>query len=223
MERCVGQTGSIPRLGFRSLCLQDSPVGVRDTDFNTVFPAGVNVAATWDRGLAYARGQAMGAEHRDKGVDMQLGPVAGPLGRTPEGGRNWEGFSPDPYLTGELFAQSIEGIQSSGVMACAKHFIGYEQDHFRLVAEAQGYGFTNVTESVTSNIDDKTMHELYLWPFANAVRSGVAAVMCSYNQINGSYACQNSKALGLLKGELGFQGLVVSDWDVSDIPTSYLI
>ena len=67
-------------------------MGLRDTDYNSVFPAGVNVAATFDRGLAYARGQAMGAEHRDKGSDVQLGPVAGPLGRAPEGGRNWEGF-----------------------------------------------------------------------------------------------------------------------------------
>ena len=89
LDRCVGQTGSIPRLAFEALCLQDSPVGVRDTDFNSVFPGGVNVAATWDRGVAYARGHAMGAEHHGKGVDVQLGPVAGPLGRTPEGGRNW--------------------------------------------------------------------------------------------------------------------------------------
>jgi len=73
LDRCVGQTGAIPRLGLRALCLQDSPTGVRDTDFNSVFPAGVNVAATFDRGLAYARGQAMGEEHRGKGVDVQLG------------------------------------------------------------------------------------------------------------------------------------------------------
>lgn len=211
-DRCVGQTGSIPRLGFRSLCLQDSPVGVRDTDFNSVFPAGVNVAATFDRDLAYARGQAMGAEHRDKGVDMQLGPVAGPLGRSPEGGRNWEGFSSDPYLTGIMFAQSVSGIQSQGVMACAKHFISYEQELFRQVPESLGYGF-NITEPVSSNLDDQTMHELYLWPFADAVRAGVASVMCSYNQINNSQACQNSYVLNyLLKNELGFPGLVVSDW-----------
>lgn len=91
-ERCVGQNGAIPRLGFRSMCMQDSPVGVRSTDFTSVFPAGVNVAATFDRGLAAARGAAMGAEHRGKGTDVQLGPVAGPLGRAPAGGRNWEGF-----------------------------------------------------------------------------------------------------------------------------------
>jgi beta-glucosidase len=106
-ERCVGQTGSIPRLGIRSLCLQDSPLGVRDSmwprcrmwrqpdiltaDYNSGFPAGINVAATWSRDLAYARGQAMGEEHRGKGVDIQLGPVFGPLGRAPEGGRNWVG------------------------------------------------------------------------------------------------------------------------------------
>lgn len=99
----TGQVGSIPRLGFRSLCMQDSPVGVRDTDYNSVFSSGQTVAATFDRGLFYARGYAMGAEHKAKGVTVQLGPVAGPLGRAPEGGRNWEGFSPDPYLSTFIF------------------------------------------------------------------------------------------------------------------------
>ncbi|KAL1306407.1 hypothetical protein AAFC00_005113 [Neodothiora populina] len=212
LDSCVGQTGSIPRLGFKALCLQDSPTGVRDTDFNSVFPAGVNAAAAWDRGLAYARGKAMGEEHRDKGVDMQLGPVAGPLGRAPTGGRNWEGFSPDPYLTGELFATSIKGIQSNGILTSAKHFLAYEQEHFRLAYEAVPYGF-NITESVSANLDDITMHEMYLWPFANGVKAGAASVMCSYNSINNSQACQNSYTLNyLLKQELGFQGFVISDW-----------
>ncbi|MCJ1397963.1 hypothetical protein MMC11_001159 [Xylographa trunciseda] len=209
-ERCVGQTGSVPRLGIRSLCLQDSPVGVRDTDFNSVFAAGVNVAATWDRGRAYARGQGMGAEHQGKGVDVQLGPVSGPIGRAPEGGRNWEGFSPDPFLSGVMMAQSVQGIQSQGVIACSKHYIGYEQEHFRQIPQA---GFNNLTDSYSSNIDDVTMHELYLWPFADAVRAGTGSIMCSYNQINNSYACQNSYLLNnILKNELGFQGFVVSDW-----------
>ncbi|KAF2765109.1 putative beta-glucosidase 1 precursor [Teratosphaeria nubilosa] len=212
LERCVGQTGSIPRLGFRGLCLQDSPVGLRDTDFNSVFPAGVNVAATWDRKLAYTRGRAMGKEHYGKGSDMQLGPVAGPLGRAPEGARNWEGFSPDPVLTGQLFAESIKGIQSAGVMTSAKHYIAYEQDHFRVVDDSTGYGF-NITASVSSNLDDETLHELYLWPFADGVKAGATTIMCSYNQVNNSQSCQNSYILNyLLKGELGFQGAVVSDW-----------
>ncbi|KAH8793053.1 beta-glucosidase 1 precursor [Hyaloscypha sp. PMI_1271] len=211
-EQCVGQVGSVPRLGFRSLCMQDSPSGVRDTDYNSVFSSGQTVAATFDRSLFYQRGYAMGAEHKAKGVTVQLGPVAGPLGRAPEGGRNWEGFSPDPYLTGVAVAETIKGTQDAGIIACVKHFIGNEQEHFRQVGEAQGYGY-NITEAVSSNIDDVTMHELYLWPFADAVRAGVGSVMCSYNQINNSYGCQNSKMLNnLLKNELGFQGFVMSDW-----------
>ena len=123
--------------------MQDSPVGVRDTDYNSVFSSGQTVAATFDRGLLYARGYAMGSEHKAKGVTVQLGPVAGPIGRSPEGGRNWEyvkvklekspilmrfrGFSPDPYLTGIGIAETIKGIQDAGVIACAKHFIGNER------------------------------------------------------------------------------------------------
>lgn len=147
----------------------------------------------------------MGQEHYGKGVDMQLGPVAGPLGRAPAGGRNWEGFSPDPYLTGLMFAESIKGIQSAGVMTSAKHFIAYEQEHFRQSQEAKNWGF-NVTESVSANLDDVTLHELYLWPFADGIRAGATTVMCSYNQVNGSQACQNSYILNhILKNELGFQ------------------
>ena len=131
------------------------------------------------------------------------------MGRAPEGGRNWEGFSPDPVLTGIGIAETIKGIQDAGVIACAKHFIGNEQEHFRQVGESQNYGY-DINEAVSSNIDDRTMHELYLWPFADAVRAGVGAIMCSYNQVNNSYACQNSKMLNnLLKDELGFQGFVM--------------
>ncbi|EME46677.1 glycoside hydrolase family 3 protein [Dothistroma septosporum NZE10] len=212
LERCVGQTGGVPRLAFRGMCLQDSPTGVRFADYASVFPAGVNVAATWDRKVAYDRGRAQGTEHKGKGVDIQLGPVAGPLGRIPEGARIWEGFSPDPVLTGVLFAESIKGIQSAGVMACGKHYIMNEQDHFRLVPDSTAYGF-NISEPLSANLDDETLHELYLWPFADGVRAGVASIMCSYNQVNNSQSCQNSYLLNhILKGELGFQGFVMSDW-----------
>ncbi|KAJ5219064.1 uncharacterized protein N7498_001163 [Penicillium cinerascens] len=211
-ERCVGETGGIPRLGMWGMCMQDSPLGVRDADYNSGFPAGINVAATWDKRLAYQRGMAMGEEHRDKGVDVQLGPVAGPLGKNPDGGRVWEGFSPDPVLTGMMMAETIKGMQDAGVIACAKHYVGYEQEHFRQASEAQGYGY-NITQSLSSNIDDKTMHELYLWPFVDSVRAGVGSIMCSYNQINNSYGCSNSYTMNkLLKSELGFQGFVMSDW-----------
>lgn len=172
------------RLGIKwGLCGQDSPLGIRFcelyprslsvlvlcaddclciADLNSAFPAGTNVAATWDKTLAYLRGKAMGEEFNDKGVDILLGPAAGPLGKYPDGGRIWEGFSPDPALTGVLFAETIKGIQDAGVIATAKHYILNEQEHFRQVGEAQGYGY-NITETISSNVDDKTMHELYLW------------------------------------------------------------
>ncbi|KAM7201133.1 glycoside hydrolase [Rhypophila sp. PSN 637] len=211
-EQCVGNTGGVPRLGLRAFCLQDAPMGIRGTDYNSVFPSGLTAAATWDRGLINKRGYAMGAEAKGKGVTVLLGPVAGPLGRAPAGGRNWEGFSPDPVLTGVSMSETIRGIQDAGTIACAKHWVGNEQEHFRQVGEAKNYGY-NISETLSSNIDDKTMHELYMWPFVDAVRAGVGSVMCVYTQVNNSYGCQNSKLLnGLLKDELGFQGFVMSDW-----------
>ena len=92
-DRCIGMTGSVPRLGMsRGLCLMDGPLGIRYTDHNSAFPAGINAAATFSRRLMRLRGEAMGAEFKGKGIDVQLGPVAGALGRVPQGGRNWEGF-----------------------------------------------------------------------------------------------------------------------------------
>lgn len=105
----------------------DSPVGVRFLTGVTVFPAGIHTAATWDADLMRRRGEALGEEARGKGVHVMLGPVAGPLGKIPNGGRGWEGFSPDPYLTGIAMKETIMGMQSAGVQANAKHFIGNEQ------------------------------------------------------------------------------------------------
>jgi beta-glucosidase len=102
---CVGNIPAIPRLGFHGLCSQDGPLAIRQADYASAFPAGLTVAATWDRDLAHKRGYEMGMEFKDKGANIILGPVAGPLGRSGYGGRNWEGFSPDPYLTGMLFEE----------------------------------------------------------------------------------------------------------------------
>lgn len=184
-EKCVGNIGSIPRLAFKALCLEDSPLGVRFKDFASAFPALVTIAATWDRGVSYEHGVGMGEEHRDSGVDIQLGPVVGPLGRSPEGGRNWEGYSPDPVLAGIMVAGTVKGIQDAGIMACTKHYILNEQEHFR-----QGAPPDYLTAALSSNLADITMHELYLWPFADAVKAGTASIMCSYQQINNSYGCQ---------------------------------
>ncbi|KAJ4005979.1 glycoside hydrolase 3 [Fusarium irregulare] len=148
----------------------------------------------------------MGKEFKAKGVNVLLGPNVGPLGRTPLGGRNWEGFSVDPYLTGKLSAESIIGHQEAGVIANVKHFIANEQETYRRPYHG--------IEAVSSNIDDKTLHEYYLWPFVDSVKAGVASVMCAYNRVNGTYACENSHLMnGILKSELEFDGFVLLDWN----------
>nr|AFK65507.1 beta glucosidase [Glaciozyma antarctica] len=203
LNRCVGNTGTVERLGFEGICLEDSPLGVRFADFVSAFSAGINAAATWDKNLIRRRGVAMGKEFRGKGVNVALGPMMN-MGRAPAAGRNWEGFGADPYLTGVASVETIEGTQSQGVIACAKHWIGNEQEHFR-----GGSG----SQTSSSNINDRTMHEIYMWPFAESVRAGVGSVMCSYNRLNQTHACENSMINnGLLKEELDFQGFVVSDW-----------
>lgn len=126
----------------------------------------------------------------------------GPIGRHPAGGRNWEGFGNDAYLQGIASAEFIKGVQSENVIATAKHLVGNEQEHFRQSFDA-----------ISSNIDDRTLHELYGWPFGDAVHAGVGSVMCSYQRLNESHACHNSKLMnGFLKDELGFQGFIHSDW-----------
>ncbi|KAH7006923.1 beta-glucosidase-related glycosidase [Ilyonectria destructans] len=191
---CTGNIYPIPRLNFSGLCFQDGPSSLRMGDYVSVFPAGVTIASSWDRKMMYDRGLALGREFRGKGAHVALGPSAGPLGRSAYSGRNWEGFSPDPYLSGIAMEESILEFKTP-----ANPFL-----------DENG---TLQYEAISSNVDDRTVHELYMWPFANAVHAGVASVMCSYQRTNGSYGCQNSKLMnGLLKEELGFQGYVVSDW-----------
>lgn len=206
LNGCSGNIATIDRMNFSGLCLTDAGQGVRATDFVSGFPSGIHVGASWNKELARRRAESMGLEFRVKGANIALGPVVGPLGRVVRGGRNWEGFSVDPYLCGVLAAQTVLGIQSQGVITSTKHFIGNEQESYRNPTGGD-------TEAVSSNIDDKTMHELYLWPFQDAVHAGTGNVMCSYNRVNNSYGCANSKTLnGLLKTELGFQGAITSDW-----------
>ncbi|TIA92158.1 hypothetical protein E3P99_00759 [Wallemia hederae] len=209
--RCVGNTHGVDRLGIPDLCLMDGPTGVRPGSGISSFPAGQAAAATWDRDLIYQRSKAMGQEFFDKGVHIALAPVsAGPLGRSPLGGRNWEGSYPDAYANGVYSYESVRGMQDSHVAATIKHFIGYEQETSRNPYTVSSDGGQ---EPISSNVDDKTMHEVYLAPFAQAIRGGSAHVMCSYNKINGTNACGNAQALnGLLKGEINHQGAVISDW-----------
>ncbi|KAI0169091.1 glycoside hydrolase family 3 protein [Hypoxylon sp. FL1284] len=202
---CSGIIPAIERMNFTGICLSDAGNGLRSTDFVSAWASGISVGASWNRDLAKKRGVGMAGEFKAKGVHVALGPVVGPLGRVAVSGRNWEGISNDPYLCGALASDTVQGVQSGGVQTSVKHFIGNEQETNR---NPEG----NVT-AVSSNIDDKTMHEMYLWPFQDAVKAGTANIMCSYNRINNSYGCSNSKTQnGLLKTELGFQGFVVTDW-----------
>ncbi|KAF5855319.1 hypothetical protein ETB97_009453 [Aspergillus alliaceus] len=186
---------AIPRLGFPGLRLHDGPNGLNALEEVTAYASGITVGASWNKDLAHARGQ----------ISNLLGPTIGPLGRTVAGGRNWESFSVDPYLCGQMGAKTVLGIQEN-VIATAKHFVLNEQETDR---NPSMFGFSNA--SVSSNIDDKTMHEYYLWPFQDAVKAGVGSVMCSYQRVNGSHSCQNSWTQnGLLKTELGFQGILTS-------------
>jgi beta-glucosidase len=176
MGPCVGQTGSAPRFGIPNLCLQDSPLGIRNSDHNTAFPPGITVGATFNKNLMYERGVGIGEEARGKGVNIQLGPAVGPLGRKPRGGRNWEGFGADPSLQAIGGALTIKGMQSTGAIATIKHYIGNEQEMYRMSSV--------ITKGYSSNIDDRTLHELYLWPFAEGVRAGVGALMTAYNDVS---------------------------------------
>ncbi len=210
---CAGNTAAVPRLGVPSLCFSDAPDGVRGQEFVSGFPAGIHVAATFDADLMYRYGEAVGREFYGKGVHVALGPVAGPLGRIARGGRNWEGLGSDPYLAGVGMGAVTRGMQAAGVIATPKHFVLNEQEFRRRETARQRTG-SIVGEAVSANVDDRTLHELYVFPFMDALRAGAGAVMCSYQRANHSYGCQNAKLLnGVLKTELGFEGFALSDWD----------
>jgi beta-glucosidase len=180
-----------------ALTLQDGPAGVARFNDVTAFPAPITLAASWDRDLVKRWGAAMAAEERGKGVMIQLGPMMNMV-RSPAAGRNFESFGEDPFLSAELSAADVTGMQSQKVIATAKHYVGNEQETNRMGGD--------------SWIDERTLHEVYYAPFEAAVKAGVGAVMCSYNRLNGTYACENPTSLADLKVGMGFTGFVMSDW-----------
>ncbi|TFK67251.1 glycoside hydrolase family 3 protein [Pluteus cervinus] len=202
--RCLGDIPPIEPVngrGWPGLCLEDSPLGVRNADYVTGFPAAINAAATWNRTLIRERGLYIGREHRGKGVNFALGPMTN-MGRIAQGGRNWEGFGADPFLSGESTYETVLGMQESGVGATVKHLVGNEQEYKRT--------------QETSDIDDRTMHEIYAHPFLRSVMAGVTSMMCSYNLVNNTYACENDKVMNdIIKREYGFQGFIMSDWQAT--------
>jgi beta-glucosidase len=126
---CPSNTGGVPRLNITGMCFDDGPAGPRYTDFVTQFPSAFFAAASFDRDLMYERAVRIGNEFRGKGINVALAPVTGgPLGRSPYAGRNWEAFSPDPYLSATMSGITVRGMQSSGLITCAKHYVLYEQE-----------------------------------------------------------------------------------------------
>jgi beta-glucosidase len=183
--------------GLPALTLQDGPAGVARFGGVTAFPAPITLAASWNRDLVQRWGAAMAAEERGKGAMVQLGPMMNMV-RSPAAGRNFESFGEDPFLTAELVTADVLGMQSQKVVATAKHFIANEQETNRGSGDSQ--------------LDERTLHEIYYPPFEAAVNAGVGAVMCSYNRVGGTYACENPATLGDLKSGMGFTGWVMSDW-----------
>jgi beta-glucosidase len=192
----------IERLGIRELVMSDGPSGVRGdtaTSGRSVsFPAGVALAATWDPALVTDVGRALGRQARAMGVHVLLGPTVN-LHRHPLAGRNFECYSEDPELTSQMACAYIAGVQSAGVACCVKHLVANESEYQR--------------HTISSEVDEAVLRELYLTPFDEAVRAGVWSTMASYNRLNGTYTSEHPWLLTeLLRGDWGFDGVVVSDW-----------
>ncbi|KVT53383.1 glycoside hydrolase family 3 C-terminal domain-containing protein [Burkholderia ubonensis] len=196
----AGYIQGVPRLGIPDLNMVDSATGSGSTSqASTTFPATLAVAASWDRRLAYDYGAQVAIQLRAQGFGMGLGGGAN-LAREPRGGRLFEYLGEDPLLAGDLLAERTLATQRHKVIATIKHYAGNEQEHGRMGGNSQ--------------IDERTLRELYLLPFEIAAkRAQPGSVMCSYNRLNGDYACENAHLLNdVLKNEWGFQGQVQSDW-----------
>ncbi|HAE21173.1 MAG TPA: glycosyl hydrolase [Spirochaetaceae bacterium] len=204
-------TQDIPRLGIKSVMMADGPHGLRkQVDASdhlgltnsvpaTCFPPAVTLASSWDTELAAELGRALGDECRAEGVAILLGPGIN-IKRSPLCGRNFEYFSEDPFLAGEMAAAFINGVQSRGVGTSLKHFAANNQECHRLVVDAV--------------VDERSLRELYLAAFEAAVKKGrPRTLMCSYNRVNGLHASEQPWLLTeLLRDEWGHEGIVISDW-----------
>ena len=195
---------AIPRLGIPQFKVTDGPNGARGAWGNmgapsVATPVGIALGATWNPELIEKVGEVLADELKAKGAHILLAPTVN-IHRTPIAGRNFECYSEDPYLSGMIASAYIKGIQKLGVGACIKHFIANDQEYERF--------------SMSSEVDERTLREIYLEPFRIAIRNAKPwAVMSSYNRVNGTYACEYDHTLKeILKGEWGFDGIVMSDW-----------
>ena len=195
-------TNAIPSIDLPRFKMSDASVGVRTWGPTTAYAGGVALAATWDRDFARELGESLGKDARARSVHFLLGPGVN-IARSPVNGRNFEYLSEDPFLNGAIVVPYIQGVQSQGVIATVKHYALNNEEYNR--------------HNVDVEVDERTMREIYLPSFEAAVTRGhVDAVMDSYNLINGPHATQNEFLnLKVLKGEWGFKGVLMSDWDAT--------
>jgi beta-glucosidase len=195
---------AVQRLGIQAFRMADGPNGVRGiwsemSPTAAATPVGMALGATWNPDLVEKIGNVLGDELKDKCGHVLLAPTVN-IHRTPIAGRNFECFSEDPYLSGTLASAYIKGVQARGVGATIKHFVANDQEYERT--------------TISSEVDERTLREIYLEPFRIAIRnSNPWAVMSAYNRVNGRYACEyDHTLLEILKGEWGYEGIVMSDW-----------
>ncbi len=191
----AGYLGGIPRLHIPGLRFADGPPGVLTRHRAQGEPATMGVAATFSRKTAEENGLVIGREDRALGIDVSLQPFVN-IDRDLQFGRGYNTFGEDPFLTSEMGVAEVKGIQSQHVMAQIKHYVAYDSEG------------TNIF------VDDQTLHEVYVAPFEAAIRrADVSSIMCSYNRVNGTFACGNEAMLTkILRDEIGFKGFVTSDW-----------
>ncbi|MEX0783412.1 MAG: glycoside hydrolase family 3 C-terminal domain-containing protein [Dehalococcoidia bacterium] len=207
-EKCTLLSGAnawtIPgceRLGVSSWTVSDGPIGVRGRGRSPALclPSSTAWAATWDVELVAEMGAAVAREAKDRAIQMVLGPTVN-MHRDPRGGRHFECYSEDPFLTSRIAVAYIRALQAEGIGACLKHYVANDQEFER--------------HSMSSDVPERPLREIYLAPFEAAVKeAGVKAVMAAYNDINGVQACEHVELNeGVLRGEWGFEGLIISDW-----------
>jgi beta-glucosidase len=197
-------TVPVERLGIPAIKMTDGPNGARGSrsrggPTSVCFPVGVALAATWNAELVGRVGKALAEEVKAKGAHVLLAPTVN-IHRSPLAGRHFECYSEDPYLTGSMAAAIIDGLQRQGVGACIKHFVCNDSEFER--------------HTISSEVGERAFREVYLFPFRMAVRKvDPWCVMSAYNKVNGTYCSENAHLLlDILKGEWGFEGIVMSDW-----------
>jgi beta-glucosidase len=195
----IGNISGNKRLGIPALGFQDGPGGAGDWNTGvTAFPAPICIAASWDEVLMRQYGTYIGEEERGKGGQVLLGPTMN-MARAYQNGRNFESYGEDPYLASVMAAAHVQGIQSQGVIATAKHFVCNDEETDRWL--------------VSADADERTRQEIYYPPFRAAVDAGVGAIMASYNRVNGRSACESAALNATVKKLWGYDGFIMSDWD----------